>query len=136
MSNRWARWARLASLGAVITLSLSSLVMAAGSAPSGPVFAETVTVLVEVTLAANTEPAEALAALNEMRDMMRRQPGYLSEAFLQNLNPGNSPRYVHLSRWASLAHWASVFRTPEFNQISAHGPAHYVVSTSAFLQAD
>lgn len=92
--------------------------------------------VVEVALAANTAPSEALAALNDMRAMMKRQPGYLSEEFLQNLNGGNAPRYVHVSRWASMTYWAALFRTPEFSKLSAHGNEHYTLSASAFLPAE
>jgi hypothetical protein len=31
-------------------------------------------------------------ALNDIRALMREQPGYISEEFLQNLNAGNVPR--------------------------------------------
>lgn len=94
--------------------------------------AEPVTVVVEVALAANSTPAEALVALNEMRAMKRRQPGFLSEEVLQNLNASNAPRYVHLSRWAALVYWAALFRRPELSQLNAHGNAHYTLSVSAF----
>ena len=92
--------------------------------------------VVEVRLALNTEPSEALAALNDMRAMMKRQPGYLSEELLQNLNTSKSPRYLHMSRWASMAYWSALFRSPEFGKLSAHGKEHYTVAASAFLTAD
>ena len=94
------------------------------------------TVVVEVALAANATPVEALAALNDMRAMMKRQPGYLSEEFLQNLNASNAPRYLHVSRWASMDYWAALFRTPEFSKLSAHGNEHYTISASAFLPVE
>lgn len=95
------------------------------------------TVVVEVALAANTAPSEALAALNDMRAMMKRQPGYVSEEFLQNLNASNAPpRYIHVSRWASMSYWAALFRTPEFSKLSAHGNEHYSISASAFLPTE
>ena len=119
-----------------IALSVSALAIAPSSAQSGPASAGPVTVVVEVALRANTAPSEALAALNDMRAMMKRQPGYLSEEFLQNLNAGNVPRFVHVSRWASMAYWAALFRTPEFSKLSAHGDEHYILSASAFLPAE
>ena len=92
--------------------------------------------VVEVTLAENTTSAEALVALNGMRAMMKRQAGYLSEEFLQNLNADNAPRYVHVSRWASMGYWVALFRSPEFERLNAHGNAHYTISASAFLPAE
>jgi heme-degrading monooxygenase HmoA len=102
-----------------VALSLSALAIAPSSAQTGPASTGPVTVVVEVALAANATPAEALTAVNDMRAMMKRQPGYLSEEFLQNLNASNAPRYVHVSRWASMNYWAALFRTPEFSKLSA-----------------
>ena len=106
------------------------------SAQTAPDPAGGVTVVVEVRLEPNTAPAAALAALNDMRAMMKRQPGFLSESLLQNLNPANSPRYVHVSRWASMVQWSALFRAPEFNRLNAHGNEHYTISASAFVPAD
>mgnify|MGYP002134951892 CR=1 FL=1 len=94
------------------------------------------TVLVEVSLAPNTTPAEALVALHDMRAMMKRQPGYLSDDFLQNINVGNAPRYVHVSHWVSMTYWAALFRTPEFSKLNTHGNEHYTISASAFVPAE
>jgi heme-degrading monooxygenase HmoA len=119
-----------------VALSLSGLAIAPGWAQTVSVPAGPVTVVVEVALAPNATPTQALTALNDMRAMMKRQPGYLSEEFLQNLNASNVPRYVHVSRWASMAYWAALFRTPEFSKLNAHGDEHYTLSASAFLPAD
>lgn len=94
-----------------------------------------VTVVVAITLEASTTPTEALAAMNGMRAMMKKQPGYVSEEFLQNLNPSNTPQYVHVSRWTSMVQWAALFRASAFSQLSAHGSQHYTISTSAFVSA-
>ena len=90
----------------------------------------------KVALVANTTSSEALAALDDTRAMMKRQPGYLSEELLQNLNASKVSQYVHVSRWASMTYWAALFRTPEFSKLSAHGNEHYTLSASAFLPAE
>lgn len=125
-------------IGILVALVISALALASAtsSAQTGPASAGPVTVVVEVALAPNATPEQALAAVNDMRAMMKRQPGYLSEEFLQNLNAGNAPRYVHVSRWASMTYWAALFRTPEFGKLSAHGNEHYTISASAFLPAE
>ena len=119
-----------------VAMSVLALASAASSARTGPASAGPVTVVVEVALAVNATPSEALAAMNDMRAMLKRQPGYLSEEFLQNLNASNVPRYLHVSRRASMTYWAALFRTPEFSKISAHGNEHYTISASAFLPAE
>jgi heme-degrading monooxygenase HmoA len=121
-------------------LALAVTVAACGvlpaSAQPGPSLDGPVTVLVEVTLETNTAAPEALAALNDMRTMMTRQAGFLSQELLQNLNASNAPRCVHVSRWASMVYWAALFRAPEFSRLNAHGNLHYTVSASAFMPAD
>ena len=126
----------LIRIRAAVAMSVLGFASAASSAQTGPSSAGPVTVVVEVSLATNVTPSEALAAMTDMRVMMKRQPGYLSEEFLQNLNAGNVPRYVHVSRWASMTYWAALFRTPEFSKLSAHGHEHYTVSASAFQPAE
>jgi heme-degrading monooxygenase HmoA len=95
-----------------------------------------VTVVAEVALAVNATPTEPLVALNDSRALMKKQPGYMSEEFLQNLNASNVPRYAHMSRWASITYWAALFRTPEFNKLSAHGNEHFTIAVHAFLKAE
>ncbi len=122
---------------AVVALLLSALAYAPSSAQTpAPLAARPVTVVVEVALTANTTPSEALVALNDLRAMMKRQPGYLSEEFLQNLNARNSPRYVHVSRWASMTYWSALFSLQEFSALNAHSNQHYTISTNAFLPVE
>ncbi len=119
----------------VAVLLMSAGAMAPSAAQTPPEPTSPVTVIVEITLPDDTVPSDALAAINDMRVMMKKQPGYVSEEFLQNLNAGNSPRYVHVSRWASMAHWSALFREPGFSTLSAHDNAHYTITASAFLAA-
>lgn len=121
---------------AALALFVSGSAIAQSSATTEPAAAGPVTVVVEVALAVNATPAEALVALNDIRALMKKQPGYMSEEFLQNLNSGNVPRYVHVSRWASMIYWAALFRTPEFSKLSAHGNEHFTIAVNAFLKAE
>jgi hypothetical protein len=130
MLKRWVRPCTVAGL------MLSALAITPGSAQTGSASAGQVTVVVEVALSVNATPAEALAAVHDMRVMMKRQPGYVSEELLENLNAMNVPRYVHVSQRASMTYGAALFRTPEFTKLSAHGNEHCTLSASAFLPAE
>lgn len=121
---------------AALALFVSASAIAQSSATTEPVATGPVTVVVEVALAVNATPAEALVALSDIRALMKKQPGYMSEEFLQNLNADNVPRYVHVSRWASMTYWTALFRTPEFSKLSAHGNEHFTIAVNAFLKAD
>jgi heme-degrading monooxygenase HmoA len=118
----------------LLTAVLFSTAIGAQSGP-GPLVTR-VAVVVEMTLAANSSPAEALEAMNALRTVMKKQAGYLSEEFLQNLNPDNAPQYVHVSRWVAMDYWAAFFRTPAFSGLNAHGNEHFTLSTSAFIAAE
>jgi heme-degrading monooxygenase HmoA len=118
-------------VAAVLLVSAGAMAPSAAQTPSTPT--GPVTVIVEITMPEGAAPSDAIEALNDMRAMMKKQPGYVSEEFLQNLNASNSPRYVHVSRWASMAYWSALFRTPEFGTLSAHGNVHYTITASAFL---
>lgn len=85
-------------------LSVCSMADAQVTAPPAHAISGAVTVVIAVTLESNTEPAEALIALNDMRAVLRKQPGYLSEEFLRNLNVANAPRHVYVSRWVSMGY--------------------------------
>lgn len=52
-------------------------------------------------------------------------------------NPRPSPRgWWWSSRWASMAHWAALFRAPTFARLSAHGHEHCTISAGAFVPAE
>jgi hypothetical protein len=87
---------------AASALPVSTSAFAQSSADTDWVATGPVTVVVEVSLAANATSAEALVALNDIRALMKKQPGYISEEFLRNLNAANVPRFLHVSRWASM----------------------------------
>jgi heme-degrading monooxygenase HmoA len=123
-------------------LSLAALLIIFGRAgaqtasqPTGAA-AGTVTVVIEMNLTSPGEPEAALVALRDMRAMVRTQPGFLSDELLRNFNAANVPAYVHVSRWTTMAYWSTVFLSPTFSQLSAHGNQHYTVTASAFVPVE
>jgi heme-degrading monooxygenase HmoA len=122
----------LASLALVCGLAFAAAASAQATAPAGNLPPETVTVVIQISLAAGAKPDSANTAMADMRAMIKKQPGLLSEELLQNLNPANAPANVHVMRWASLKYWESVFTSPEFAKLNAAGAKNYTVSASAF----
>jgi hypothetical protein len=114
-------WIRVCS---ALALTASALAIAPSSAQTGPASARWATAVAEVALAVNATLAERLAALNDMRAIMKRQPGYWLEEFLQNLNAGKLPRSVPVPRWTSMTSRAALFRSPELCKPSAHANEH------------
>jgi heme-degrading monooxygenase HmoA len=130
-----SRLARIALVGVAAWVLVAGAPALAQAVPA-PIAAGAegdVTVLLEVRVASDSEDAQALAALNDLRGLVRRQPGYVSETLFKNLNGQNEPRYVHVSRWVSMAYWAAVFRAPEFARLNAHANEHFSVTVTALL---
>ena len=109
---------------AAVAMFVSASAIAQSPAYTEPIATGPVMVVVEVALAVNATPTDALVALNDIRALMKKQPVYLSEEFLQNLNASNVLRHVHVFRWASMTYWVALFPTPEFNKLSAYGNEH------------
>lgn len=70
-----------------LMLSISALAPAPAYVQTGPAWASTVTVVLELTLKANNLPQQALMPLNDLRSLMRKQPGFLSDELLQTSMP-------------------------------------------------
>jgi heme-degrading monooxygenase HmoA len=122
----------LASIALFSGLAIAPSAFAQAATPAGNLSPETVTVVIQIAHAPGSKPDAAAAAMNDMRAMIRKQPGFLSEEFLQNVNPANAPGHVHVIRWASLKYWEGVFASPEFAKLNAAGSKLYTVSASAF----
>ena len=119
-----------------VAMFVSASAIAQSPAYMEPIATVPVTVVVEVALAVNETPTDALVALDDIRALMKKQPGYLSGEFPQNLNASDVPRYVHVFRWASMTYWAALIGTPEFNKLSAHGNEHFIIAVKAFRNYD
>lgn len=120
---------------------LIRLAMISGFAMAAPALAQTpapagspeaVTVVIQITMAKGAKADAAATAMTEMRAMIKKQPGFLSEEFLQNLNAANAPTNVHVMRWASFKYWEGVFNSPEFAKLNAAGSKHFTVTANAF----
>jgi heme-degrading monooxygenase HmoA len=122
----------LTSLALISSIAFFNTVSAQATANTNNLPADAVTVVIQLTPVAGSKPELAAVAMNDMRAMIRKQPGYLSEEFLQNVNPSNAPAHVHVIRWASLKFWENVFISPEFAKLNAAGSKHYTVTASGF----
>ena len=111
----------------VLSIHAAAPALAQPASPS-----EAVTVVIQINLNPGSPPPSASGPMNDMRALIKKQPGYLGGESLQNNNPSNSPAFVHVTRWAALKYWENVYLSPEFSQLNAAGAKHYSVSISAF----
>ena len=54
-----------------------------------------------------------------MRDYLRKQPGYIENALMENRNGDAKPEYVGVSRWKSFKDWEVLWNKPEFQKMVA-----------------
>ena len=54
-----------------------------------------------------------------MRDYIRKQPGYIDNALMENRNAGSKPEFVGVSRWKSFKDWEAMWLKPEFQKLVA-----------------
>ena len=119
-----------ARLALISIVALAAPAFAQAPAPAGS--PEAVTVVIQITMAKGAKADAAVTAMTDMRALIKKQPGFLSEEFLQNVNPANAPANVHVMRWAALKYWEGVFNSPEFAKLNAQGSKQYTVTASAF----
>jgi heme-degrading monooxygenase HmoA len=122
----------IASLILIAAMPFTALVSAQTTPATAKTPVDAVTVVVQLTLLPGAKPEATAAAMNDMRAMIKKQPGFISEELLQNANPANAPQNVHVMRWASFKNWESVFNSPEFAKLNAANAKQYTVLASAF----
>ena len=103
---------------AALALTLSAFGLTAQAAPA---LDDTTTVVTVMQFSARNPAARA--PLKErmlvIRDYLRKQPGYIENALMENRNPGSQPEYVGVSRWKSFKDWEALWLKPEFQKMVA-----------------
>jgi heme-degrading monooxygenase HmoA len=101
-----------------ITLAVCS---AASWAQTAPALDDPNTVVTVMQFSARN--AGARAPLQErmaaIRDYIRKQPGYIENALMENRNSGGKPEFVGVSRWKSFKDWEALWLKPEFQKLVA-----------------
>ena len=127
---------------AITTLSLLFGVLvfllsptAAQAQTNTAIASEAITVVIQIVPVAGANQSATNTALKDMVALIKKQPGFLSDEFLLNLNPANTPSHVHVIRWASLKYWENVFIAPEFVKLNAANSKLFSISASAFKPA-
>ncbi len=57
--------------------------------------------------------------MGAIRDYIRKQPGYIENALMENRNTGTKPDFVGVSRWKSFKDWEALWLKPEFQRLVA-----------------
>ena len=103
---------------AAFALSMSTL---AHSAQATPALDDPSTVVTVMQFTARNAAARAplQERMGAIRDYIRKQPGYIENALMENRNTGNKPEFVGVSRWKSFKDWESLWLKPDFQKLVA-----------------
>ncbi len=109
---------KLSSTLAAFALAFSA---AAASAQAAPALDDPSTVVTVMQFSARnaTSRAPLQERMGAIRDYIRKQPGYIENALMENRNPGNKPEFVGVSRWKSFKDWEALWLKPDFQKLVA-----------------
>ena len=101
-----------------LALTVSSVV---ASAQAAPALDDPTTVVTVMQFSARSAAARAplQERMGAIRDYIRKQPGYIENALMENRNSGAKPEFVGVSRWKSFKDWESLWQKPEFQKLVA-----------------
>jgi heme-degrading monooxygenase HmoA len=94
---------------------------ALGSTPAMAVPAlddpNTVVTVMQFTARDPANKAELAKRMGAIRDYLRKQPGYIENALMENRNPDSKPQYVGVSRWKSYKDWENLWLKEDFQKM-------------------
>lgn len=105
-------------LHALPTVALTFL-LAAAPAQAAPALDDPSTVVTVMQFSARdaASKAELQKRMADMRDYIRKQPGYIENVLMENRNSDAKPHYVGVSRWTSFKDWEAMWLKPEFQKL-------------------
>jgi heme-degrading monooxygenase HmoA len=113
----------------VLTMKFHTVVLAlALAAASASTFAQAVPALDDPGTVVTVMQFSARSAatrdqlqqrMGAIRDYIRKQPGYVENALMENRNTGAKPEFVGVSRWRSFKDWEALWLKPEFQKLVA-----------------
>lgn len=94
---------------------------AAASAQGVPALDDPNTVVTVMQFSARTAAmrSQLQQRMGAIRDYIRKQPGYIENALMENRNSGAKPEFVGVSRWKSFKDWEALWTKPEFQKLVA-----------------
>ena len=102
-------------IAAVIVLSLTRFSYAANAtALDDP---NTVLTVMQFTLKSGASRDELQKRMMTIRDFIRKQPGLIDNALMENRNHNAAPTFVGVSRWKSFKSWEALWNSNEFKSI-------------------
>jgi heme-degrading monooxygenase HmoA len=94
---------------------------AASAAPGTPALddPDTVVTVMQFSARSAADRGRLQQRMGAIRDYLRKQPGYVENALMENRNPGGKPEFVGVSRWRSFKDWEALWLKPDLQKLVA-----------------
>lgn len=94
---------------------------AASAAPGAPALDDpaTVVTVMQFTARSAADRGRLQQRMGAIRDYLRKQPGYVENALMENRNPAGKPDFVGVSRWRSFKDWEALWLKPDLQKLVA-----------------
>ena len=109
---------RLRAAALALALAVSA---ATAGAQGAPALDDPSTVVTVMQFSARNAAVRAplQQRMGAIRDYIRKQPGYIENALMENRNTGSKPEFVGVSRWKSFKDWEALWLKPDFQKLVA-----------------
>ena len=81
--------------------------------------ANTVVTVMQFSARSAATRAQLQDRMGTIREYIRKQPGFIDNALMENRNAGGKPDFVGVSRWKSFKDWEALWLKPEFQKLVA-----------------
>ncbi len=112
-------------------LLLAAAVNAQGINP--PAAMGTVTIVQPFDAAPGKNPADVYKAMQNMAAAVRKMPGLVDDAVLENKNPAIKPTHVHVMRWKDQKSWEAMFSNPDFQKAIKDNASYFSVDAAGIF---
>lgn len=96
-----------------------AFLLAAAPALAAPALDDPSTVVTVMQFSARDAASkpELQKRMADIREYIRKQPGYIENAIMENRNGDARPHFVGVSRWTSFKAWENMWLKPEFQTL-------------------
>ncbi len=104
-----------------ISIAALAIALPLSAAAATPALDDPSTVVTVMQFSAKNAAAkpELMTRMAAVRDYIRKQPGHIDNALMENRNGDAQPSFVGVSRWKSFKDWEVMWTKPEFQKMVA-----------------
>ena len=101
--------------------------VSSAQAQSKPAAPEGLTIVIPLAAASGKSRDDVVKAMQTNVAVIRKQPGLIDEALMENKNPAKKPTPIHVTRWREMKNWEMVFANADFQKVIAANAGFFAV---------